>query len=506
MTRLLATLILALTALISIPAAAQPETDRFRETLQIGRGAVLNAQWHSSGDMILVDTVRGAWLYSNTLADIAHLPDARLARFSPDGQLIAGIDRADQLTLWSSETFFQTASLVGSTTYLIALEWSPDGAQIATLERTGRILVWDMAGRRMQFEARLNGANQIAWSKGGSYLAAMNQDTGAVSVWEAFGALTLMLKPSIYSSIYTASVLWRNDIELLRWIGEENAVVDVWDVKTRERIAQPHAGAASQLAYSPDGTALAVASYGSHIQYVDTGTLIAPLPEGSQTASVTAWSPDGKQVAFGTWSPDTTVMSIVFVVDALTGEILHVLNQYYNSVKGIYWSIDNQGLLIVDGANRLSLVALSNSVPYRGYSIVHMDIGTTAAWESEGNKIAVADTFWGLRIWDAKTGVAFAPTMNIGQPASMIVWQPSGTFIAIKSGDWWWQSTDQNVYIWDVANPQLDANPVMIIPNVDFVAGIAWSPDGELLAIAERSRFVRFWSPSTPGVIQAIDL
>ncbi len=505
MTRLLATLILLLTFFPS-PIAAQAQADLFHETLRIGRGAVLNAQWHPNGNLILVDTVTGAWLYTNSLTDVAHLPDARLARFSQDGTLIAGIDAANNLTLWDSTTFTQTASYSGSTAYVIALEWSPDGTQIATLDRTGRILVWDIAAGNIRFEARLNGADQIAWSKGGSYLAAMNTDNGTVSVWEKSGGFVLSLNPSYYRYLYAASIMWRDDVQLLRWFGEENAVTEVWDVATKALVAQPQAGAAGDMEYSPDGTALAIASYRSHIEAAENGTLIVALPPDNNVTTVTSWSPDSRHVAFGTWSPDVTVDSNVIIMDTSSGEIIRQLNQSFHSMKGIYWSVDSQGILIVDGANRLSVTPLSDSVSYTGNSAVHMDIGATADWSSDGTKIAVADTYWGSRVWDAESGAEIAPLINIGHPSSKVVWQPDGTFLGLKSGDWWWQSMDHNVYIWDLANPQIDGNPVMIIPNVDFVADIAWSPDGRTLAIAERSQFVRFWSTSSPDVIQLIDL
>jgi len=50
--------------------AALPEhqlPNGFEETLRIGRGRVLDVEWHLGGDMLLVDTIIGAWLYTPTL-------------------------------------------------------------------------------------------------------------------------------------------------------------------------------------------------------------------------------------------------------------------------------------------------------------------------------------------------------------------------------------------------------------------------------------------------------
>ncbi|MEO8609021.1 MAG: WD40 repeat domain-containing protein [Chloroflexota bacterium] len=512
MTRLLAILTLFVALFVAHPASAQVQPDVFSETLHIGRGAALNAQWHPSGKWILVDTVIGAWLYSDTMEDVARLPDIRLAKFSLDGTVVAGIDSANQLTMWGwdNSTFTQFAAYPSDMTYVTALEWSPDGTQIATLDQSGRILVWDKVAAVLQFEVRLNGATQIAWSKNGSYLAAINSESQVVMVWNHEGNAIFNNNPHDFTRD-EANIVWRNDTQLMRQVQSDLSDGHIWDVSTQKDLGIHKIGYTSS--YSPDGSKIAN-SYVGVVSIVDASTGNAfvtaqipdSFPEHYIVASTSAWSFDNQQVAFGTVSPDVDDTSDVLIIDVRSGKVLHQLTQYYPSVKYIYWSPDNQRLLVVDGANRVSITALADGVTYGRYGTVHTEVGSTAAWNTDGTLIAAADTKGGFNVWDTMEGVSTA-FMYMGAAPIKIVWQPHGTLVAAQVADWWrWRSTDYSIYIWDTAHELDDNNALVTIPNQEVVADIAWSPDGKTLAISERSRFIRLWSPATPDWVRTIDL
>src|SRR5690606_32756425 len=126
-------------------------------------------------------------------------------------------------------------------------------------------------------------------------------------------------------------------------------------------------------------------------------------------------------------------------------------------------------------------------------------------WRSDGQMIAAADTRYGASLWDAETGDLLISRMGHRQPATQLAWQPGGTLLATAGGDGW-QSEDNNVYIWDSSvEPEAIFDQNVIIPHVDLVAGIAWSPDGTTLASIERERYIRLWKPDEPGTIRVID-
>ena len=122
--------------------------------------------------MLLVSTVTGAWLYTDHLDDIAHIAEARLATFSPSGQLLAGVSSDNRITLWNTSTFEQVNALAPHAARVMGVGWSPDGNRIASLDQAGHIAVWRPDSVTSILRMRLLDATQIAWSREGTYLAA----------------------------------------------------------------------------------------------------------------------------------------------------------------------------------------------------------------------------------------------------------------------------------------------------------------------------------------------
>lgn len=487
------------------PLAAQsPDTALFQETLRIGRGAVLHAEWDSTGTLILVDTVRGAWLYAPGgyhLPDVAHIEGARLARFNPARPLLAGVDDDNHITLWDTTTFEQVASLPGHDVYVRALAWNPDGSQLATLDRTGRIITWDTEQQVKSLELRSEGADQIAWSPGGVHLAAIDSTSGVIQVWNAAGELVLTTIPE-YAGSYGFAMLWRDDTHLLRqaYDGEGGAGGKLLDIPSGSAVRFPDLGYIN--AYSPDGSKL-VGRFS--MLDADSGESLFTVPVGQAAAMV--WSPDGRYIALGDWSADITAHTWVTIVDATTGKAVYMFRHDY-TIKEIAWSPDSQMFLTVDAADQISVLRtvtpMSSNVTVPD-TIAHTEIGTTAAWRGDGKIIAAADTNYGARLWDAQTGQVLVPRMHGGQPFTRLAWQPGGTLLAATGGSRW-QSKNNNVYIWDSgAITESSAAHVLTIPHVDIVAGIAWSPDGRTLASAERSQYIRLWQPDESTLIRVMD-
>ncbi|NJL54895.1 hypothetical protein HC928_06675 [bacterium] len=190
------TLVPSATPSLMLTAIPSPD-EAFSETLQMGRGSILHAEWHLDGQRFLVDTVRGAWLYSvdetsGRFVDEAHIETARTARFSPDGSLIAGINEDQAVTLWNATTYSPITTLSAHNAFVRSLVWHPIENLLATLDQTGRIIVWDSANSEQSIEFYLNGADQITWSPGGAYLAAVDRERSAVNVWDATGEPVLL--------------------------------------------------------------------------------------------------------------------------------------------------------------------------------------------------------------------------------------------------------------------------------------------------------------------------
>lgn len=483
-----------LTFVVFFSPAVVQDKPAFTEKLRIGRGAVLDAEWHPNGQLILVDTIIGAWLYDAWLTDVAHLPDARLGTFSPDGSLIAGIDAHNDLTLWeAAPPFAQVASLPGHNRTVSAVEWSPDGTRLASLDRDGVLLIWEAATRQVLHRLQMDGADEIAWSRGGSYLAATNGNT--VQVWDRKGELTFSSQTE-YNPVI--ALIWRNETQLLYLLYESGGFdIQLWDVKTQKMIFEHGVGTAYDPNYNSDGSLLALSSTGLWIVDANTGELKVSLdlyPFGKDT-DVTAWSPDDTYVAFGERSWEGFDSGGIWVMDIRTGEIVSEFSGHNRDITGIYWNPDGTRLLTVDKSQELLLwdtQKYDNRYSIAS-SLVHTDIGRTAAWDYNGTLLAVGDTYFGLRIWDAATGEERISRMPMPRPATKVVWQPGGRLVASASGDGW-NSADDNIYIWDGAQDNDYSVPITTIPHTSAIADMAWSPDGIMLASAEINHTIRLWN------------
>ncbi len=483
-----------------LTAAPSPD-EAFSETLRMGRGSILHAEWHPDGQRFLVDTVRGAWLYSvdetsGRFVNEAHIETARTARFSPDGSLIAGINEDQAVTLWNATTYTPITTLSAHNAFVRSLAWHPIENLLATLDQTGRIIAWDSANSEQSRELYLEGADQIAWSPSGAYLSAVDRERGAVNVWDATGELVFAIPPGA-NNPYGVDVIWRNENQLLLRIHDAEIPHGVlWDIDMGNSTEIPRIGYAN--AYNPDGTRFALSAVGSAgILDAETGDILFTI-DGPR-AIVVRWSSDGDTVAFGDWTTSVVDKARVTVVEAKTGEITQTLDFDF-SIKGIYWRPNSQAFVVIDESNQIFL-----SGSRTASSMAHTEIGSVAAWRPDGQAIAVSDRNYGARLWDARIGMVLIPRMNSGHPATQLSWQPGGDLLATAVGDFW-QSVHNNVYVWDTSTPASSAiDSLYTIPHVNRVTGLAWHPDGTTLASMERQQYIRLWQPDDPGTINVID-
>lgn len=106
--------------------------------------------------MILVSTATGAWLYTDTLEDVGHIDGLRVARFSPRGRYISGVDRENRIRLYDPPTLRPVVTLGTANAQTEDLIWSPTGAatgeRIATLPLDWQAdyeLIWSPDSRQL---------------------------------------------------------------------------------------------------------------------------------------------------------------------------------------------------------------------------------------------------------------------------------------------------------------------------------------------------------------------
>jgi len=282
------------------------------------------------------DPVVRVWRGDGTLLAtlVGHTDSVRSLAWSPDGQILASGSADATVRLWGPDGRLLRV-LAASAEPVFSLAWSPDGQILATGAITfprretatpnptmpGIIRLWHADGMLLTtLTTQTTGGKflNLAWSPDGSLLAA-----GAIDyrVWRADGTPVGTFS---LSSTPAWGMAWAPDGQTLA-IGDENGTVAVFTAMGKEVVRFAHNGSVTSVAFSPNGTTLAVSSNDFAVRLLALqDPRAAPQiadrqPSGPTqwTASNVAWSPHGEQVLAaardGTvhlWHADDTSLTV----------------------------------------------------------------------------------------------------------------------------------------------------------------------------------------------------
>ncbi len=207
--------------------------------------------------------------------------------FSPNGKMLASGGSDNKVQLWDTGTGKLLATLTGHIDGIMALTFSPDGTTLASASADGKVLFWNT---------------------------------------KTYNLLPLHISEHPPTQRGMAIIKDSNILASVAY----NGIITFWDLKTLWKSNQQtkgHGDVLSSLAFSPDGTKLAIARQ-QLIQLTDvrTGRELAGLrvPE-HQIESAMAVSPDGKTVALGgsdgirLWNTDTDkILNMSFTEKSLS--------------------------------------------------------------------------------------------------------------------------------------------------------------------------------------------
>ena len=288
-------------------------------------------------------------------------------------------------------------------------------------------------------------------------------------------------------------------------------------------------GAKNNMAYSPDGKLIAVATpigiwlYDAHLQ-----ADLALLTDHTDDVYEVVFSPDGKTLASA--SQDSTVK----LWDVATGHPSHTLTDHTDAVYEVAFSPDGKTLASASRDGTVQLWDVATGHPSHTLTGRHSDIAfspdgktlasastdsTVQLWDvatghpshtlifsatigsksryirefefsSDGKMLADKDGTGRVAIWDVATGQLNATlTDHMGRDRynfSFSVFSPDGKTLASKGAG-------HTVQLWDVATGQLNAT----LDHTDYVRGFSFSPDGKTLASASRDSTVQLWDVAT---------
>jgi WD40 repeat protein len=266
------------------------------------------------------------------------------------------------------------------------------------------------------------------------------------------------------------------------------------------RVLTENAEPVRSVAFSPDGTTLAVAS-GRHatatsgggvvrLWEVATGRQTGLLQAGSQPVVAVAFSHDGDIVAGGStdgsvwlWNP-VTHQPVGAPLRAGTGPVTSVAF----SPRGSILAVGGK-----DGIVRLWDVASRRPVggPLTGFS----GAVTSVAFSRDGTIVAAGGADATARLWDVATHeLVGGPLTGHTGAVTSVAFSPDGNLLATGSTD----GTDR---LWNVATDGLTGD--LLTAKSGAVTSVTFSRDGKILATGSKDGTARLWDVATQRPIGA---
>jgi WD40 repeat protein len=388
-----------------------------------------------------------------------------------------------------------------------ALQFSRDGMTLFSAGEYGYVSAWDVgSGReRIRFghatlapEASYGYAVMaLALSPSGGILATQG-GSGTITLWDAMrGDVIGRLKTTAEGLIALAfspdgSRLADVECQTRGHAAARECMVRVRDLTGAVVAELPHSPEPVQwprgLAFSPDGSQLAVAAYNIMLWNVATRSLVAVGRQAIEDPLFSvAFARDGGRVYAGgvgggsyVWEPGLDVVRI---------SAGHLLAPSPDA-RSVAVLEPDRALSLVDAATgkRVSLLA-SRIEPPRGY----YPGAAPAAFSPDGTFFAVAEGS-AIRLWDVRSQVELHPLAGRAPPVTTAALSPNDTVVAV--GD-----TSGHVGFWDLASATECRHFAAHAGRVNL---LRFTSDGQTLLTAGADGALRAWEPDTGAEIWAL--
>ncbi len=413
--------------------------------------------------------------------------------FSPDGSRLVTASGDKTLKVWDAVTGRELLTISGHGYAIFDVAFSPDGKRIATSCDDGNVRVWDAISGKELLALPVEGGMDmrgVAFSPGGTRVAVASDGIYAIKIWDASTGKVLLSTNLDHRQTqdFPVDIAFNSNGKLAATAGGDDPTAKVWDTTTGEVLytLSGHTSGVAGVAFSPDGTRLATASWDGTARVWD----ITPASEALFIPrDLTAESPGTDRTFDIRYSPDGTRIftdypaeNAVKLWDANSGRELLTFSGHADYLD---YSADGK---LVAASNDKTIVVWDAKTGKQLLTLVgHTDLIKSLAFSMDGTRLASAGFDGTVIIWDLASGKALLTLQEPGLYFFSVAYSPDGT--RIFAGDAWGHG-----FIWDAATGEK-----LFALSMDGVTifSAAFSPDGKRLALANRFGTIRIWDTFT---------
>ncbi len=220
------------------------------------------------------------------------------------------------------------------------------------------------------------------------------------------------------------------------------------------------------------------------------------LPEGARARLGNGYMQGVK------YSPDGLMLAVessigVWLYDADTLEVLHLLTGYTDTVNSIAFSPDSRMLASAENAT-IFLWDITHGSHKASLQTLNKDRVNTLTFSPDGKMLASGSYSGNVQLWDTKTWelqATFRRPLNKDNPmynpqsTNLIAFSPDGQTLASISESW------TTLYLWDVATGNHHTRQLAGDSSHDD--SLCFSPDGQTLARLQAHNHVSLWDVAT---------
>ncbi|HLZ64176.1 MAG TPA: EsaB/YukD family protein [Ktedonosporobacter sp.] len=254
-----------------------------------------------------------------------------------------------------------------------------------------------------------------------------------------------------------------------------------------------HQDTVRALAWSSDGQMLASGDDDRQLLiWRRDGTVLHTFQQPSAVRAL-AWSPDGQRLV-------TASGTRVTFFDVLAGtEITHFSHRHTQTVTSLAWAAHGPMGVVSGGSDRRAIVW--DGVNYRPATTftLHSTPIEAVCWSADGQSVASASQGGVVRVWDGASGQELhSPYQDARVPMRAIAFTLAGGQDMLAVG-----GDDGIVRLWHGLTCQTQQNdgalcvdmPQQLHISQHVIRTLAWSPDGNWLAVGGDEGVVTIWKP-----------